>query len=216
MICYNKFNLMEKIQTIFKKIGLTETETALYLAGLEYSTLGVSELEKQTRIKRTTIYHAIETLMQKGLASKVSTGARVKFTMTKPENIKKLIEKEIVKMENRKNDLDEIIPLLQQKTKINESDVRISHFEGIEGIKLVVEEALYCKSRKWDIIAPTKNFFSEFDTEYARYYISARKSRGIISRSLWEYDPNRKTLGPETIKERNPRYLPAEMYGKFN
>ena len=119
-------------------------------------------------------------------------------------------------MENRKNDLDKIIPLLQQKTKINESDVRISHYEGIEGIKLVVEEALYCKSRKWDILAPTKNFFSEFDAEYARYYLTTRKNRGITSRSLWEVNPNRKTLGPDDIKERNPRYLPTEMHGKFN
>ncbi len=99
--------------------------------------------------------------------------------------------------------------------ELPEGEFKVSHFEGIKGIKLVVEEALYAKSRKWEIIAPVKNFFSEFDKEYARYFIETRKARGIIARSLWEYSSERRILSPAEVSERNPRYLPEVMHGKF-
>ena len=207
---------MEKINSILNEIGLTETEAKIYLAGLQYPSLGVNELEKQTRVKRTTIYHALATLMQKGLAAKVGTEFKTRFSMTKPENIKLLLDNEIAQLKNKRRDLEEIIPLLNQKVKLPESGIRVLHYEGIEGIKLVVEEALYCKSRHWDIIAPVKNFFSEFDKQYADYYLQTREERSITARSLWEQDfIPRRSLAPSEIKKRSPRYLPEVMHGKF-
>ena len=207
---------MEKINKILKNIGLSDTETIIYLAGLSYKTIGVKELEKQTKIKRPTIYHALDTLQVKGLVSKKSIGPKMVYTMTKPENIERLISNEITRLENQKNDLQEIVPLLNQRLEQNESEVKVSHFEGIEGIKLVVEEALYARNRHWDILSPAKNFFSEFDKDYAKYYIETRKKRGLTARSLWENKLGSRILTAEEIKLRNPRYLPANMQGKFN
>src|SRR3989339_824298 len=147
---------MEKINFILKNIGLTDTETNIYLTGLQYSSIGVNRLEKETKIKRTTIYHAINTLSKKGLVSKKDTG-----------------------------------------------------------IKLVIEEALYCKSRHWDVIAPPKNFFSDFDKKYAEYFMNTRKRKKISARSLWESKADKKVLTPEDLKQRQPRILPNIMYGKF-
>src|SRR3989339_80013 len=74
---------MEKINLILKNIGLTDTETNIYLTGLQYSSIGVNRLEKETKIKRTTIYHAINTLSKKGLVSKKDTGAKLVFMITR-------------------------------------------------------------------------------------------------------------------------------------
>lgn len=206
---------MEQIKTILKNIGLTATETAIYLAGLDFPSIGVKELEKITGIKRTTIYHALETLMQKGLAAKKGTPSRLAFIMTEPKDIKRLIVSQIHVLEDQKKELDEILPLLQPKNSKQLAQSNILHYEGISGIKLVVEQALYCKSRHWDIIAPNKNFFSEFDKKYADYFIQTRQERQISARSLWENNPGRRALSPEEIKDRNPRYLPQVMEGHF-
>jgi hypothetical protein len=157
----------------------------------------------------------MDTLMQKGLAAKKDTGAKLVFQMTSPENLKKFIEREIKLLEERRKEMDTIIPLLKNRKKQKEEVFKVSHFEGIEGIKLVVEEALYCRSREWKIIAPAKNFFSEFDESYARYFLKTRKGNRIKAQSLWEYKPKRRMLTAEEIKERNPRYLPKIMHGKF-
>lgn len=204
-------------------MGLTKTESKVYLAGLAHSGIGAQELSKETQVKRPTVYHALETLVQKGLVSKKGTGARRVFHMTAPENIKKLLDQKIEALEQQKQTLDALIPLLAQRQQGTKADsVEVVQYEGIEGIKLVVEEALYCKSRSWDIIAPRTNFFSQFEKEYAQYYLRARKNRRIVSRSLWEKTdsgdktrPGGKILDPDTIRERNPRYLPDVMHGKF-
>ncbi|MFC1598457.1 TrmB family transcriptional regulator [Patescibacteria group bacterium] len=206
---------MEKIKTALTSIGLTETEIGIYLTGLNYPEISVNELEKQTRIKRTTIYHALNTLLQKGLVAKKGSEAKLLFSMTDPDNINRYINKEIIDLKNQQKEVEEILPLLKQRTKIAENKIITSQYEGIEGIKLVVEEALYCKSRRWDIIAPPKNFFSDFSQKYAQYFIETRKNKGISTRTLWELDKNRRALSAEEVKFRNPRILPKVMHGKF-
>ena len=205
---------MDKINQSLQQFGLTSTEAKIYLTGIKYSSLSVSELVKQTQINRTTIYHALETLAQKGLCARKQITGRQEFTMTEPTNIGNLINEKITELEKRKDALADILPLLtlaKQKT----GRMAVSHYEGIDGIKLVVEDALYCKSGHWDIIAPVKNFFSEFDKAYANYFVETRKKRQLTARSLWEAVLSPQNLTPEVLKERNPRILPEVMHGKF-
>jgi len=79
----------------------------------------------------------------------------------------------------------------------------------------VVEEALYARQRHWDIIAPIDNFFSQFNREYAKYFITTRQTRQITARTLWEDKTGGRNLSHEEIKARNPRYLPINMKVKF-
>lgn len=206
---------MDKITESLKKIGLSETEVKIYLAGLSENGIGVSELAKQTQIQRTTIYHALETLEKKGLVGKKGTGRRLVFVMIQPKKLESLLDARVESLKAEKAEIQKIIPLLEQRKASVASEVRVTQFDGIEGIKMVVEEALYAKSRKWDILAPSKNFFSEFDKAYSDYFMGTRKTRGIKTRSLWEHDPNRRVLTQQDIKDRQPRFLPKDMQGKF-
>lgn len=206
---------MQQIQSSLKKIGLTDTESAIYLTGLAHSSVGVSELMKQTRINRTTIYHALDTLAQKGLVAKKNIGQKMVFSMSKPENIQNLLNEKIESLKQQSEEIKKILPLLRQKKESPENKINVFHYEGIEGVKLAVEEAMYCKSGHWDIIAPVKNFFSEFSKEYAKYFVETRKRRGLTARSLWEESPTHKFLTPTQLNERNPRILPKVMHGKF-
>lgn len=205
---------MSTLTSSLRDFGLTETEAKIYLTGIKYSSISVSELVKQTQINRTTIYHALETLAQKGLCARKQIIGKQEFTMTDPTNIGNLLNEKITELEKRKDALQDILPLLtlaKQKT----GRMAVSHYEGIDGIKLVVEDALYCKSGHWDILAPVKNFFSEFDKDYANYFVETRKKRGLTARSLWEAVLSPQNLTPEVLKERNPRILPKIMHGKF-
>ncbi|MEK7511578.1 MAG: helix-turn-helix domain-containing protein [Patescibacteria group bacterium] len=206
---------MNQINSILKKFGLTETEIKIYLTGLSFSSFTISELVKQTNIKRTTIYHAIETLMQKGLCAKKETPNKQAFSVTDPKNIEKLLDEKIAAMEKQKADFHSILPLLAPLTKKETSKMKVLHYVGIEGIKLVIEDALYCKSNHWDIIAPVKNFFSEFDKNYAAYFVETRKKRGLTARSLWETSDTHKYITKGALLQRNPRILPKVMHEKF-
>jgi sugar-specific transcriptional regulator TrmB len=209
---------MDKVQHLLNELGLTATESAIYVAGISRSSIDVQTLVTQTRLKRPTIYHALETLMQKGLVSKHGTVRKLVFTMVAPDRLRRVVDEDIEQLEQRKKRIDELLPMLRAHLPAATPDaVHVTQYEGIAGIKTVVEEALYCQSRSWDILAPKKNFFSEFDKEYGKYYLHTRRARNITARSLWERGTGEKehALTPAEIAERNPRYLPEHMHGRF-
>ncbi len=206
---------MDDFNTTLVSLGLTETEAALYLAGIRYPSVGVHELVKETGIKRPTVYHALGTLKSKGLSAEHGTGGKLKFVMCPPEQLMKLVKDKRNDLDKQEEVLNQFIPFLKQ-VGLTEDVFTTAQYEGIEGIKTAVDIALYCKSRTWEIIAPVKNFFSEFDKEYAQYYLHTRKRKGITSRTLWEEEmrPGRK-LTPEDAYQRKPRIMPKSMHGKL-
>jgi sugar-specific transcriptional regulator TrmB len=207
---------MTELEQSLTKLGLTSTEARVYITGLHYRNISVGELTRQTLIKRPTLYHALATLAGKGLASKYGTKMRMRFTMTPPAQLKSLFADQKKQLIEQELIAERLIPLLEPHSLSSPEDtIALAHFEGVAGIKTVVNMALYCRSKKWDILAPRKNFFSEFDKDYSRYYLSTRKERGIISRSLWEKNKSSHVLTAEELRERNPRFLPKAMYGKF-
>lgn len=208
---------MNKAEESLVNIGLTPTEAALYLAGVSSDLLTIQELCKKTKIKRPTIYHAIGTLIEKGLVSEKKVGNKLHFSMSAPEHMRALVEREREAVEARARTLDELIPLLaQQKKSSKKENMNVLQYSGIEGMKMVMDIAFYCKSRRWDIIAPYNNFLREYDKDYAKRYLNARKYHGITSRTLWESGVgNIKKLSRDEIEERNPRRMPRVMQGKF-
>jgi hypothetical protein len=193
---------------------MTDTEIDVYRAGLAYDTVGANELAKQTGIKRPTVYHALETLLQKGLVAKSGTSASLRFSMADPAMLAHLIEQRIGVLQKQKDTLGATVAALALAAR-GKADFRVEHYEGIEGIKSVVEQALYCKSRKWDIIAPKKNFFSDADKAYASYFMEARKRRDISARSLWETKLGGSGSKAADLAWRQPRLLPKVMRGTF-
>lgn len=204
---------MDALHGQLRTLGMTDTEIDVYRAGLAYDTVGANDLAKQTGIKRPTVYHALETLAQKGLVAKSGTAASARFTMASPTTLSLLIDQRIGVLQRQKDALGATIAALAQSARAK-ADVRVEHYEGIEGIKSVVEQALYCKSRKWDIIAPKKNFFSQSEKAYAQYFMEARKRRGITARSLWEMKLGGTSKAVE-LAWRQPRLLPKVMHGNF-
>lgn len=194
-------------------IGLTRTEAKIYLAGLTHGSLSVQEIGSWTGVKRPTIYHALGTLREKGLVTEQKTIGKSRYAMASPESVRGLLSRQKEKLDEQVSKLDALIPLL---AGTNTDAVHVAQYVGIDGMKTVMDIAFYCRSRKWDIIAPYKNFLREYDKEYAQRYLNARKYHGITSRTLWEdgMRPDRK-LTPEEIHERNPRLMPWAMHGKF-
>lgn len=203
-------------------LGLSQTEAKIYLAGLGSGhTIGVIQLQKITALKRPTIYHALETLAAKGLVAKVVAANRQLFSFTPPAQLQRLVETEMVETQRKLRLAVQLEPLLTNLV-VDAGATMVSHYEGVEGVKAVIDMALFCKVPKWDILAPRRNFFSEFDKRYSSYYLSTRRRHGITSRSLWEMTADGKYLSPSgralsraEIAERQPRYLPAVMHGKF-
>lgn len=199
------------------ELGLTQTEARIYCAGLGASSIGIQELCKKTTIKRPTIYHAVGTLKDKGLVSEKRVGGKLQFMMSPPSHMRGFVERQKELVLERAERLEELIPLLAKASVGSRgAPMNIVSYDGIDGMKTVMDIAFYCTSKHWDIIAPVKNFLREYDKEYALRYLKARKHHDITARTLWEFaQPTARELTREEIADRNPRFMPAAMQGRF-
>lgn len=196
--------------------GMTATEARIYVAGLAHDSVTLQELSRQTKIKRPTLYHALQRLGEKGLVAERKSGNKSTFTMAPPETIYALLERQRNDVDDKMKALNTVLASLQHTQRMGKGEgVSIVHYHGIHEMKMVMDIAFYCKSKRWDVIAPYHNFVRDEGAEYAQKYMRARKIHGITSRVLWERVPGARKQSPQEIKERNPRYMPKSMQGKF-
>jgi predicted transcriptional regulator len=207
---------MRKVEDMLTDLGLTATEARLYRAGLSTDANSIKELSTKTKIKRPTVYHSLGTLIDKGLVVEKKGGAKARFSMAPPETVRSLVTKQRESLEQREAGLESLIELLKSEQKALKGQSVLSvQYTGIEGMKIVLDAAFYCKGKHWDIIAPVNNFLREYDKDYAKRYLNVRKYHGITARTLWEFTSGTRELTKEEIASRNPRYMPAVMQGKF-
>lgn len=207
---------MDEFMMLLTDLGLTSTEVSLYLCGLERDGMGVQDFAKKTGIKRPTIYHAMDTLMEKGLVAQKKVGNRTLFSMCPPEQIRFYIARQQDRLRMKEVQLERIIPLLAERHETGTGEqFSLVEYQGIEGVKTVFDTAIYCRSKRWDIIAPFQNFLREYEQEYAEYYLRARENNGIVARSLWERGMKERRLTEKEIQLRNPRFMPKSMENRF-
>lgn len=205
----------ERVFDLLKTFKLSETEQQLYLTGLTKPGASVSDLTGATGINRTTAYHALGTLKQKGFLTEARNQGKLIYDMAKPDELGAYLDRRHAVIDSQRQLLKDIAPLFPAHTPDNLTRTLVEKFDGLESVKESVDRALYCKSRQWRIIAPRDNFFSQVGADYAKYFMETRRARGIKARTLWEPSAKTSNLSLRDLLERHPRYLPKELAGRF-
>jgi sugar-specific transcriptional regulator TrmB len=131
-------NLEQNLQ----KIGLSDKESILYLAGLQTGPATMQELVNSAQLKRATVYELVESLKEKGLIKTVLKGRRKIYIAEDPQNISPLIKQ---KENILHNIMGQLLSIQSHAGK--KPSVRI--YQGVEGIKEIYEDIL---SRRCDYI----------------------------------------------------------------
>jgi sugar-specific transcriptional regulator TrmB len=206
-------NIHDELMRIF---GLTENEARVYLYALEREACAPRAITLEQGIPRPTVYHVLQSLIEKGLMTKTRTATGVAFRGVKPAQLPSLLQGEKVRIETREQLLKELLPSLQERHQLVPMTEETVRYEGLAGIKLLFEEALYCKERRWDIVAPSQNVLRQVEKRYAEYVYEAQRERGIRLRTLWENKAHATPHSPEEIRRRNIRLMPKVMTGRFS
>jgi len=112
-----------------QKINLANKEIAIYLTLLEHGNLSATEISRYALLNRTTVYDNLKLLLQKGLAYSFIKKEIKYFTAATPEKILDILEKDLQKKQEIKNNFLNILPTLNTlyqtkvaKTKIQTAD----------------------------------------------------------------------------------------------
>lgn len=206
---------MQDVIKVLKQLGLSSTESTLYLNGLQYQHVHVAKLVEMSKIKRTTAYYALDTLVEKGLASESKQDGKLQYTMTPAKDLKRLLINRKLQVENQLEELEKVIPLFPEPVTHFQSIPEVTNFYGIKGVHAAVDRALYCKSKTWRIMSPKDNFFRKSQPEYIAYFKRMRTERDIYAMSLWESAETSSLVELGDLKRRKPRIMPSTMHRKF-
>ena len=84
---------MQKWEKYLQNLGLSETESKLYLESLKMGPSSVQEIAKKTGLSRVSVYSIIENLTKHGLMTSVQKGKKTLYAVEPPEHIVALAEK---------------------------------------------------------------------------------------------------------------------------
>jgi len=129
-----------------QKLGLTKHEATIYLAFLSLGPTTAAKLAEHTKMKRTTVYSALEGLIKQGIVSEFFSNKKRLFKAEKPEKLEKLTKRMRRQAINAELILESILPSLKEIPSLSGEEPKVEVYSGIEGIKNVALEIAACKT----------------------------------------------------------------------
>ena len=125
------------IELELRKLGLTEKEVRVYLAGLELGPSSVKKIAEIAKIPRPTTYQIIKTLENKGLFIEAKQKKKRLFVAQSPERILGILRIQKREIEEKEREFIRIIAALE--SKYSKEKERIKIYRGKEGLKALEE-----------------------------------------------------------------------------
>lgn len=184
---------------MLQQLGLSDEEAELYLAMLEMGGGYASLLAKKVTRKRSSSYHTLGRLVEKGLANRTSKGKFSFFTPAEPEQLIRIARDRLEAAEKALPELRSIQNTLANKPKVK-------FYERASGIEEIFEETLQAEG---EILGYTNlSLLIELLPGFFRRYTRERLRRGIKVRYLSPRPESGIDLVEEFLTERgNPDLL---------
>lgn len=157
------------IEQSLVRLGLKDKEVLIFRTLLELGAQPAGVIAKRTGINRGSMYVLLDTLVSKGLISRIVKAGVQTFATISPEEIIDIIRTRKRDLDAQELELKGIIPQLQAMMSKYITRPKVRHYEGIEGIQTVMEEGLmssetilsYASVDAWEG-SPLHDFFHDY------------------------------------------------------
>lgn len=131
------------IDQVLVQIGLQETEAKFYLAALELGQASVRDIAAKAGISRTNAYDVFSRLLEQGLVTQVGAAANKTMLVAAepPDQLTELLDA-------RRRKLDGLLPELRSLHNGASGKPRVRFYQGLDGIKLVLNDTLTARDKK--------------------------------------------------------------------
>ncbi len=164
-------------------MGLTEKESAVYLASLSLGPAPVARISANAGIKRTTAYTIIEDLKSKGIIMEQITGFKTRYVAAPPQSLRTLMISQL-------QALDEAMPELSAIYNLPGGEALIRHYEGLPAIKGLYEELLASIATNQDYLVLTDlALWQKLDNKFFASFARRRARKQVALRILTVHSP---------------------------
>lgn len=122
-------------QKILEEVGLSKNEIKVYLALLKLGKTTTWKLTEETGTQVSALYYCLDNLIKKGLVSYIVIANKKHFQAASPEQLIQLVD-------NRKKQLEAILPELKAIQKSREERIQTNVYEGYKGFRGIYDRLL--------------------------------------------------------------------------
>jgi sugar-specific transcriptional regulator TrmB len=192
------------LDRVLMDIGLTETEVRFYLAALELGQAPIRDVAAKAGIGRTNAYDVFARLAEHRLVSEVpsESGRSLLIAAETPDRI-------LAMLEVRRKELEHILPELRSLHNHSASKPKVRYYQGLEGIKSVLEETLACRSPELLGLISMRDLYEVPGREWMDDLVHRRIEAGVKLRVVRAYSSDLHEMWPESSSDhRLLRYAP--------
>jgi len=128
--------------SILEDIGLTGSEIKVFLTLLEIGSSTAGKVVEKSGLQNAVVHRAFHSLAEKGLITYVKEGKIRHYQAVEPKLLLGFLEE-------KKKHLEKLLPELEAKRKLAKQKPQATIFQGIRGVKELLNLMLDTKSRKY-------------------------------------------------------------------
>lgn len=201
------------MESILEQIGLTPTESKVYLALLELGESKVGDILDRAKLNSGRIYDVLNSLKNRGLISSITKGSVKYFIPSPPDRVRELLKEKIKIVEKEQKDFENILPELSKRFEKLKLKTNVEVFLGVDGLKAAY--SIFLKEGEKDknlyiqgIISKEK--YPEGLVNLLKYYIyKKRVELKLKTKKLISEEARKESLYSEDKSE--IRYLPFPL-----
>lgn len=157
-----------------QEVGLPEKAALIYLSLLGKQKMTISEIARESNIKRATCYEYLDLLLNKDFVIRVPVGKRMFYSAVEPKKILTDFKRKTAHLEDK----------IHEMTSLHDAAVhkpRVVFYEGKREIKNIYDDIFKTVADVYTIFPPavffenfTEEDYTEFDRSNATYALKTR------------------------------------------
>ncbi len=151
---------------LFTTLGLSQSETNVYLASLKLGPTSVQDIAKKAKLSRTATYDSISALQGRGLMSSFERGKKKFFAAEDPERAVSYFKDSIDQMTSKLDDFSRAVPEMKMMTGGERPTVRF--FEGREALFALFDDLAKVSPKELDEVSNMDDINEHLDLEYVK------------------------------------------------
>ncbi len=179
------------MEKTLEEVGFSKNESKVYLTLLGLGPSQAGTIAEKSKVYRTNVYESLQRLIEKGLVSYIFKGHQKIFQAEDPSKILDIIKE-------KEESFRKILPSLNLNSKLSKTREKVTIYEGINGIKAILWDALKEKEET--------NSFDEFlafgvpkDTAlrmrtFIKQYHKKRIALKLFQRHIYDEDAPRRII----------------------
>jgi len=196
---FNNYN-KNRLILFFEQFGCNKREAETYLTCLQLGPTPVKDIAHNMNSNRITTHSIIEQMIKKGFLYETFKGKKRLVGAENPTVLMSLLQKKYNDLKLLEINMDYIVRILSQSLPKTDVVPSVRFYEGIDGLKKVIEETLDAKNET--LMIGNLNFFADLvDKDYLMDFHRRRGQSGIQTRAIFASTPM-----IQTLQEKNEEY----------